>query len=76
MQIIYDTPELHTARVLKNFDTYKNRIKDADTMMELDKICAELEKLKGTDELTQKQFDYLVTKLGRKYYTIAKREGV
>ena len=74
MQILYDTPELHMERIIKNFAKYKDAIKAAKTKEELDKICADIEKEKATDELTQKQFDFLVTKLGRKYYSIAKKE--
>lgn len=74
MQILYDTPELHMERILKNFDKYKEAIKAAKTKEELDKICEEIEKLLNEEELTPKQFKFLLDKLGRKYYLIAKKE--
>ena len=74
MQIVHDTPELHMERILKNFDKYKEAIKAAKTKEELDKIFADVEKDKATDELTKKQFEFLLSKLGRKYYALAKKE--
>lgn len=74
MQIVHDNHEIHMERILKNFDKYKEQIKAAKTKEALDKICADIEKDKATDELTQKQFEFLLSKLGRKYYTLAKKE--
>ena len=71
MKVVYDTPELHMERVLKNFNKYKEAIKAAKTQAELDKICADVEKDKAMDELTQPQIDFLLSKLGRKYYSLA-----
>lgn len=74
MQIVHDSHEIHMEKILKNFNKYKEAIKTAKAREELDKICEEINQLRMKEELTQKQFDFLVTKLGRKYYALAKKE--
>lgn len=76
MQIVYDTPELHMERILKNFAKYKEQIGKAKERKTLDRICEELIKLRNDEELTQKQYDFLVAKIGKKYYSLAKKEGL